>query len=213
MEQNSLIQELAAKLSAGPARALFERGVAQSATAAGMCDRLEGKTLQILPGPTALAVYFVVVDGQLDMRAGIVDEPDASLAGSPFSLARLSANDPEATIREGAVKVSGDTEVADQYRYLFSQLKPDWEEILSRVTGDVIAHEIGRAARGFTGWAAKAQRSMGRSAGEYLTEESAALATAVEIDEFCSEVDELAAATDRLEARLKLMSAVNKAEE
>jgi len=213
MEQNSLIQELASKLSAGPARALFERGVAQSATAAGMCDLLEGKTLQILPGSTALAVYFVVADGQLEMRSGVVDEPDATLAGSPLSLTRLSGNDPEATIREGAVKVSGDTEVADQYRYLFSQLKPDFEELLSRVTGDVVAHEIGRAARGFAGWAAKARRSVGRSASEYLTEESAALATAVEIDEFCSEVDELAAATDRLEARLKLISAANKVEE
>ena len=213
MEQSSLIQELAGKLADGPARALFERGVAQSTTAAGMCERLDGKTMQILPDSEALAVYFVVTDGQLSMRSGVVDEPDATLAGPPLALARMSGADAEAVIREGAVRVSGDTEVADQYRYLFQQLQPDWEELLSRVTGDVVAHEIGRAARGFAGWAAKARRSVGRSASEYLTEETAAVATAVELEEFYSEVDELAAATDRLEARLKLISDATDVEE
>jgi len=206
MEQQSLIKALAARFTDGPAAALLKRGVAQSTTAAGMCARLEGKTLQINPGADALAGYFVVTNGELRLCSGTVDEPDATLSGSPLSLARLSGSDPEAVIREGAVRVTGDTEVADQYRYLLQLVRPDLEEVLSRTTGDAVAHEIGSAARGFAGWAAKARRSMGRSVGEYLTEETAALATAVEIEEFCGDVDELSAAVERLEARLKWFS-------
>lgn len=203
MEQHSLIKELAARFADGPAAVMLKRGVEQSTTAAGMCERLEGKTLQILPGSDALAAYFVVADRQLRLCPGIAATPDATLSGSPVSLARMSGSDPEAVIREGAVRVTGDTEVAEQFRYLLQLVRPDWEELLSRATGDVVAHEIGNVARSVRSWAAQARRSVGRSVGEYLTEEAAALATAVEIEEFCADVDELTAAVDRLEARLK----------
>ena len=79
------------------------------------------------------------------------------------------------------------------------------EEELSKVTGDVVAHEIGRFSRGLAGWAGKVAESLGRSTGEYLSEESEALATATEIEEFCTQVDDLSAAVERLEARLHIL--------
>ena len=186
-----------------PANALLKQGVVRSASAAGLCARLEGKRLQILPGAASLAVYFSVSDSQLLMAAGECEAPDATLSGTPLNLARLSGVDPEAVIREGSVSVTGDTEVAEEFRYLLNSVRPDWEEELSRVTGDVIAHEAGRFARGFAAWAGRAGRSINRSMGEYLTEETQALVTQVEIEEFCADVDELNAATDRFEARLQ----------
>jgi len=183
-----------------PANRLFDKGVAHSTTAAGMCTRLEGRRLQLLPTASAMAVYFTVTQGQLRMEAGISDDADATLAGTPLSLARLSGSDPEAVIREGAVTVSGDTEIADQFRYLLGLVRPDGEELLSRFTGDAVAHEAGRAARGAMDWARYAGRSLGRSRAESLSEETEALATQVEVDEFCAAVDEVSAAADRLEA-------------
>lgn len=202
--QDSLFKEIAGGLCAGPVALLLERGVRQSTTAAAMCRRLEGKTLQLDPGSETLAAYVAVNDGQLQLHPGRVDCPDATLSGTPLHLARLSAADPAAVIRAGDVQVSGDSDVAEQFQYLFSLLRPDWEEELASVTGDVVAHEVGNAARGLARWAGQAQRSFGRSLAEYLTEESAALASGAEIDEFCTAVDDLAAAVDRLEARLKL---------
>lgn len=213
MEKDSLLKALAGRFAQGPAQAMLDRGVAQSATAAAMCARLDGKTLQIHPGSAALAVHFVVIDQRLKIRPGIVADADATLSGTPVNLARLSGDNPAAVIRDGAVQVSGDTDIADQFRYLLEQVQPDWEELLSRATGDVVAHEIGSVARGLSRWATKARSSLARSAGEYLTEETAALATPVEVEEFCRDVDELAAATDRLEARLRLFSESNTVEE
>ncbi len=205
MDQNSLIKEIAGSLFAGPVEFLLDRGVRQSTTAAAMCRRLEGRTLQLDSGSQSMAAYFEVTDGQLQLLPGIVAEPDATLTGSPVSLARLAAADPQQVIREGAVKVSGDSDIAEQFQCLFSMLQPDWEEELSKFTGDVIAHEVGNAGRGLAGWSRQARRSFGRSVAEYLSEESEALATAAEIDEFCAGVDDLAAAADRLEARLQLL--------
>jgi len=84
-------------------------------------------------------------------------------------------------------------------------LRPDWEEELSHFTGDVIAHETGRALHGFAEWAGRAHRSLGRSIAEYLTEESRDLVAVTELEEFNSAVDKTAAAVERLEAKLQLL--------
>ncbi len=191
------------ELLKAPANALLGHGVKYSTTAAEMCARLEGKRLQIDPGAAGLAAYFEVQGGRLCLEPGLAETPDATLAGSPLSLARLSGADPQGVIRSGAVKIRGDAEVAEQFQYLLQMVRPDWEEELSRVTGDAVAHEFGRAVRGFAGWLATAGASLGRSTGEYLTEESRTLVTRVEVEEFCAAVDDLSAAVERLEARLR----------
>ena len=139
------------------------------------------------------------------MEQGYADEPDATLTGSPISLARLSGPDPQKVIREGDVVVSGNSEVAEQFQYLLQIVRPDPEEELSRITGDAVAHEVGRAARGLAGWLDTAAAGFNRSLAEYLTEESKVLVTRVEADEFNSAVDTLAADVDRLEARMRIL--------
>ena len=184
---------------------MLDKGVAASTTASGLCDRLEGKTLQLDPGSAELAVYFAVADGRLSLNPGRAEQADAALTGTPLNLARLSIGESAAVIRSGDVQVSGDTDVAEQFQYLLQLVRPDLEEELSKVTGDVVAHEIGRFSRGLAGWAGKVAESLGRSTGEYLSEESEALATATEIEEFCTQVDDLSAAVERLEARLHIL--------
>lgn len=188
----------------GPVQYALDKGVQYSTTAAALCERLDGRVLQIEPGVNDLAAYFIVQDGRLLLRPGMAEHADATMRGSLINLARLgAAEDPEAVIREGAVKISGDSEVATEFRVLLDLVRPDWEEELSKVLGDPLAHEVGRAVRGISGWAAKFRNSMGRSIGEYLTEESRDLAAAAEIEEFCSEVDDVALGVDRFEARLR----------
>ncbi len=205
MNGSSIIQDLAGAVAGGPVRFMLDKGVAASTTASGLCDRLEGKTLQLDPGSAELAVYFAVADGRLSLHPGRAEQADAALTGTPLNLARLSIGESAAVIRSGDVQVSGDTDVAEQFQYLLQLVRPDLEEELSKVTGDVVAHEIGRFSRGLAGWAGKVAESLGRSTGEYLSEESEALATATEIEEFCTQVDDLSAAVERLEARLHIL--------
>jgi ubiquinone biosynthesis protein UbiJ len=192
-------------LLAKPAQALLDRGVARSTTAAALCQRLEGRTFAVQTGSAGLDMYFAVNDGRLVVVGGVITEPDAVISGSPLKLARLAGDDPEAVIREGHVQISGDADVATDFRALLDILRPDWEEELSHFTGDAIAHETGRALHGLADWAGRARRSLGRSVAEYLTEESRDLVAITELEEFNSGVDKTAAAVERLEAKLQLL--------
>lgn len=192
-------------LLVNPVQRVLDRGVTRSTTAAALCRRLEGRSLAVITGVAALDMYFTVAAGQLLCKTGRLEEPDATLSGSPLNLARLAGEDPEAVIRAGDVRISGDADIATDFRALLDIVRPDWEEELSHVTGDVLAHEIGRAVRGLAGWAARTRYSLGRSLAEYLTEESRDLVAAAEVEEFNRGVDELAVAVDRCEARLRLL--------
>jgi ubiquinone biosynthesis protein UbiJ len=194
-----------------PAQLLIDRGVARSTTAAALCARLEGKSLLIDPGSAGLSVHLIVREGRLILAAGSIESPDARLNGSPLNLARMAGDDPEQSIRAGRVRMSGDADVASDYQALLEVIRPDWEEALSRLTGDAIAHEAGRIVSGVMDWAKGARHTLGRSFAEYLTEESRDLAATTEIEEFCAGVDKVSAGVDRADARLKQLLARLKA--
>lgn len=201
MASNNPVIELLAK----PVQAFLDRGVERSTTAAALCRRLEGKTFAVATGTTGLDMYFTVTEGRLVLAGGLVTEADATIGGSPLNLARLAGEDPEAIIRAGHVRISGDADIATDFRALLDILRPDWEEELSHLTGDAIAHETSRALHGFADWAGRARRSLGRSIAEYLTEESRDLVASTELEEFNSGVDQTAAAVDRFAAKLQLL--------
>ena len=188
-----------------PVEAILARGISQSSTAAALCKRLEGRCVELRTGIAALDAHCVFGDGRMLVQPGPATKPDAVISGSPLNLARLAAGNPEEVIRAGYVSIAGDADVAADFQALLEMARPDWEEELAQLTGDVFAHQAGRFMRGFSYWAAGASRSFGRSVAEYLTEEQHFLVTETELEEFLGGVDELAAATDRFEAKLKLL--------
>jgi ubiquinone biosynthesis protein UbiJ len=198
-------QSFVQKLAAGPLQLVLDRGVQQSESARGLCRRLEGKTLQISTGVPAFDSFLVVENERLEIKSGQIEDPDAVLKGTPLNLARMSAGDPQALIREGDVKLSGDPDVAEDFQALLYLTRPDLEEELAQLTGDVVAHEVGKGVRMLGDWLAGAERTLTRSMGEYLSEETRAVVTDSEIDQFCAAVDTLATDVDRLEARFQLL--------
>jgi len=85
----------------------------------------------------------------------------------------------------------------------------DWEELLSRYTGDVIAHQIGNLARSLTRWSKDAGARLGQDLAEYLLFESALLPPRLEVETFLDAVDQLRNDVDRLAARLQHVSAAS----
>lgn len=190
-----------------PVQTLLDKGVDQSASAMALCDRLEGRTLLVRPAAEGLCTYFAVEEGRLLLKPGRPEQVDAEIAGSVFSLLRMTIDDPQDVIRSKAVTISGSTEIAEDYQALLNFIRPDLEEELSRITGDPVAHEIGRAARGFASWAEKAGHSLARSAAEFLVEESRDLAAVTELEEFSAGVNDITQGVDRAEARLAQLRA------
>lgn len=88
-------------------------------------------------------LWFVFSERRLDVLARYEGEPDAVLSLSLTAIGLLK--DPSALtryIREEKLDLSGDPQLVQAFSALLGELDIDWEEELSRYTGDVLAHTL-----------------------------------------------------------------------
>jgi ubiquinone biosynthesis protein UbiJ len=169
-----------------PLESLLNRNLAASSAARALCQRLDTKVLALHVEGLPLSVYFKAQGESMTLHTEHQGTPDATLSGSPLSLLRLAGPAPEAALRGGSVHIEGDAEVAQTFSELLKAAQPDLEEELSRVVGDVAAHQIGNVA-------------------EYLQEEGRDVPNRTEAEEFLQGVDKVRDDVERLEARLSLL--------
>jgi ubiquinone biosynthesis protein UbiJ len=185
-----------------PIASLLNRNIAESTPARELCLKLSGTVVAVRVRNTALAAYFVVNDEALDLVTSSADEPDVVITGSIITLARMAGQSGEAAIRDGSLDLTGDAETAGEFQQLLAFAKPDVEEELSGIVGDVTAHRLGEIARGVGRWGRDARSTMGANIREYLQEESRDAPSRYEVDTFTSNVSTLRDDVDRVEARL-----------
>lgn len=190
-----------------PIELLVNRGIGLSSTAQAMAAALDGKALDVRLDGTPLAIRLTAGSGQVRVTAPGDGPAAATLAGSPLAMLRLLGGDPQELIRDGDVRMTGDTDVANQFRDLLHMARPDLEDELSKLVGDPVAHQLGNLARDMAGWGARTAESLSRSVGEYLTEERRTLPTRTEAEEFYRDVDRVANDVARAEARLASLKA------
>jgi ubiquinone biosynthesis protein UbiJ len=183
---------------------ILNRGLPRSPRARQLCSELSGTSLGIAaPGIVRLLVSSSGAGLRVTQDAG--GRADADISGGVLSLLALAGPSPEAVLQRGAVQIRGDADVARKYRELAQFLKPDAEEELSLIIGDVPAHQLGRLARGALSWGRHAAATAARNIAEYLAHERADLVPRAEADQFTSGVDRLREDVDRLEARIALL--------
>jgi ubiquinone biosynthesis protein UbiJ len=188
-----------------PFQDLLNRNIAGSSAARAMCRRLNGKVLALKFEGVPLNLFLradaeqMVVTSQSDATAS------ATLTGTPLAFMRLVGPKPEDALRGGSVHISGDAETAQAFSELLRLARPDLEEELSRIVGDVPAHQIGQAARSVLGFARRTAETFTQNVSEFLQHESRDAPSRTEADEFSSSVDKLRDDVDRLEARLALL--------
>jgi len=128
-------------------------------------------------------------------------EPDLQLSGSLSAYAKL-ASDKRGGIPAG-ITIKGDANLATELQAIAAGLDLDWEEQLSRLTGDTIAHQTGRLVRGGSSYLRKTAQTLGLNLEEFLKEEARLLPQRFEVEEWVSDVDRLRDDVARLEARLR----------
>jgi ubiquinone biosynthesis protein UbiJ len=185
-----------------PVASVLNRNIRETTPARELCDKLDGSVIAIRVRNTALATWFVVEDGELALTTEFDGEPDVVISGSLITLARLAGDVGMDALRKGELEMAGDAHTAERFQRLLGFARPDFEEELSGLVGDVAAHRIGEVARGVTGWARDARATMGANIREYLQEESRDAPSRYEAERFAAEVDTLRDDVDRLEARV-----------
>ena len=183
---------------------LLNRGLPRSPRAQQLCAQLKGRSVAIEVGE--LTRLRVASNGTtLEVTSG-AQQADATIAGGPLALLALSGDAPEGLVQRGAVTIRGDAQLAQQFRELARLLRPDIEEDLSQVLGDVPAHHLGRLARLTAGWTRKAATTTLTNLAEYLGHERADLVPRNEGEQFLRGVDSVREDLERLEARLEMLA-------
>ncbi len=178
--------------------------IGQQPQARRICKSLSGKVLAIhLLGPQ-LTIYCLFRDNDVQLRGTCENKPDTTISGTPLSLARLGLSPGNnRDLFAGEVKFEGDIETGRQFQALMKAIEIDWEEQLSRLTGDIAAHQIGNAARGFNAWVVSTIKTLQLDMSEYLQQESRDLPCKEEVEPFLVAVDTLRADVERIELRIK----------
>src|SRR5690349_7369079 len=154
-----------------PLESLLNRNIAASSAARTLCRRLDEKVMALHVDGLPLNIYFKAAGAQMSLDTEHEGAPDATLSGTPLSLLRMAGPAPEAALRAGSVHIQGYAEVAQTFSELLKQARPDLEEELSRVLGDVAAHQVGNVARSALGFAKRAADTFSQNVSEYLQEE------------------------------------------
>jgi ubiquinone biosynthesis accessory factor UbiJ len=196
---------------------VLNRGLPRSPRAQQLCAELAGRRVAISIAPAQFGsgggghVLVESTGNSLKLSAVTAGTsagapPDATISGGPLSLLALSGSAPEAVLQRGDVRIDGDAELAQKFRELALLLRPDLEEELSLVLGDVPAHQLGRFARAAFGWTQKAAATTVRNVAEYLGHERRDLVPRNEAEQFLQGVDALREDVDRLAARIDLLT-------
>lgn len=185
-----------------PLESLLNRNIAGSARARALLALVAGKSLVIKVVATPFRVRIEAAGDRIAIGTGNENPADATIEGTPLSLARLAAPDATQAFRSGSLQITGDAEIAQGFQKLFAAARPDFEEELSRVTGDAFAHHLASLAHRAMRFGLKARDTFAQNVAEYLTEEGRDVPARFEVDEFLAGVDAVREATDRLEARL-----------
>jgi ubiquinone biosynthesis protein UbiJ len=181
--------------------------VQESGAALDLLASLQGRTLSI----TIEGMDTVVLRAD-ESRLAVVwgkdgdERATASVTGTPLALlSSIRAESLKHTNASG-ISISGDAEVAEAFSALLGFARPDLEEQLSYVAGDVLAHQVGNVARDLHGWGKRFLSALSQNTSEYLQEETRSLPASVEVEGFFADIerlrDDIERATSRVDRHL-----------
>jgi ubiquinone biosynthesis protein UbiJ len=184
------------------AESVLNRSIAASSRAKALALRLEGTCIEV-DIDSFMRVRAAVSAGRLMLLSAQEPPADAVISGSAPALLQLFRG--ARPSGHSTAQIRGDAETANLYRQLFAAARPDPEEELSRWVGDIPARQLSRFAQRAAAWLKSTRHTAALNIAEYLQEESRDLVARPELDEFLHGVDGVREATDRIEARLKLI--------
>ncbi|MDH5572795.1 MAG: SCP2 sterol-binding domain-containing protein, partial [Gammaproteobacteria bacterium] len=175
--------------------------------------RFQGKVIAIellsAPARPLLTLFLFPGANGIEMLSQYAGDADTTLSGTPFAMAKMSLGarlggpDASEVMFAGEVVIRGDIELGQRFKRVLDKIDIDWEEHVSRITGDIVAHKLGELFR-FTGqWLKQTNETLQADAAEYLQMESESLPEKYEVAEFVQQVDVTRNDVERLYARVQ----------
>ncbi|KZX55510.1 hypothetical protein A3712_06410 [Vibrio sp. HI00D65] len=168
-------------------------------------SRLKGQIIQVNLKELNKTLTFVFSQ-QIDVLSEYEGQPDCYLSLNLSVLPELrEQSNITKLIKQDKLILEGDIQLAQKFSQLMTDCKPDLEEWLSRVTGDVVAHTLVQGVKNVGGLVAKQATRHQNHFAQVLTEEWKIAPAPLEVAHFCDQVDDVKSSAARLEAKLNAL--------
>ncbi len=184
------------------AEATIQRALRYDPASRQALGRLQGQVLALEFTQPEFTVYVLPDEQGLTLSGHWEGEVDTRLTGRLWDFVRMARGD-QTSLAGSGVHMEGRTGLVQELQRIARQLDIDWEEALSEVTGDVAGHQGAEWLRTGGDWLQAREAQARRLFSEFLTQEAGLLPSRPELENFYNEVDQLAQAVDRAEARLR----------
>ena len=185
--------------------AVLNRCIRDSSRARELLEGLDGRSLAIVVQGLGICFRLQASRTHLGLSAASArsgSSATATVEGTPLSLMGLLDRAGAEGFRNSGAELSGDPATAEAFAELLRHARPDIEEALSKLIGDIPAHELAGAARRTDAWTRRAGSALSMNASEFLQEEARQLPPRVEVDAFGRDVERLRDDVERAAQRL-----------
>lgn len=111
---------------------------------------LEGKTIHFSLQDLPMDVGFICTNARIFVSSNTNKTPDVDIKLQLESfLALLRGQDLTDLLKQDKIVIHGDVKMAQLLVDLFQQVSFDFEEVLSKYTGDIVAHQVGKSVKKF----------------------------------------------------------------
>jgi ubiquinone biosynthesis protein UbiJ len=176
-------------------------------------QKLSGRTLQVSVTELPWPLLFSFSD-QVDVRVVILSSTNESVDPTPDCLIELDletlpklqdSSQLTQLIQQKKLNLIGDIYVAQTFSTLIKDLDIDWEEQLSKYTGDVVAHQTFTSAKNLFERAKQTLNQKAEKVSRNLRQSNSIAVTQNEVILYCEDVSDLRSSTERLAARIALL--------
>lgn len=148
-------------------------------------------------------LYFIISKQQIDILSHYEGNTDCFIRLKISSLKELQNNNQLThLIKTEQLEVEGDIQLAQQFAQLLIEMDIDWEEHLSSIVGDVLAHKVCYHSKLAKQKVSSRLKSIEQHSAQFITEEMKLAPSALEVAYFCDQVTELNTYSERLQERI-----------
>lgn len=158
-----------------------------------------GYVFKIMLPDWKFCLYFHIQERGLQLSNYYDGSVNTTISSSFTALLKQTMSNQPQVNKE--IKIEGDIEFAQNMLGALKNFQIDYEEYLSHFTGDIIAHQMGRAARHFVKTQKKVTHTLIEDFCDYLQEEGRYLPSREEVNDFIEDVYILRNDVERLQAR------------
>ncbi len=167
-------------------------------------SHLKNKIIKIRITDWNTEFFILLTKKGLQLTASSNKEADIIIYGTLLNLFKIccAKKDSSATLFKNRVEINGDTHVGEQILKILINVEIDWEEHLSKITGDILAHQVGIHIRRIANFGKFILKTLRMNIQDYLQNESQVTPSSEEVESLTRSITDLRYSVDRAESQV-----------